>query len=112
MLGNGVALAAGMSLYEIVLTPAHALYSLSQDNWPFTRNVISQPAALNELVAIVDQDHTSMIKGKGKSKANGSANDDGRALLTRVLVAGESQLTVCADIRRDETLGPTWIQGR
>lgn len=63
------------------------MYSLSQDNWPFTKNVISQPAALAELVGIAQQDHVVSGKGKGKSKA--AAEDDGRGLLTRVLVAGE-----------------------
>lgn len=77
---------------KILLILAHALYSLSQDNWPFTRNVISQPAALNELVTIVQQEQSTSVKGKGKGKAN--AQDDGRALLTRVLVAGELRVTM------------------
>jgi len=78
------------------LTVAHALYSLSQDNWAFTRNVISQPAALSELVNIAQQDHAAVSgKGKGKGKANGAVEDDGRGLLTRVLVAGK-----CSMLRR------------
>ena len=94
MLGHGVALAAGESRTEAfeIWTDwtGHALYSLSQDNWPFIRNVINQPAALTELVKLVREYHTAVApKGKGKGKANGArAEDDGRPLLTRVLVSG------------------------
>jgi len=41
---------------------------------------------------LAQEDHTAVSsKGKGKGKANGAAvEDDGRPLLTRVLVSGTS----------------------
>lgn len=80
---------------------AQALYSLSQDNAPFRKALLSNPAALQILVQICRADHTDAessgkggAKGKGKAK-NGvtdseSGMGDGRALLCRVLVAGQS----------------------
>lgn len=89
----------------MTLTLAHALYSLSQDNWPFTRNVISNPSALIELVTIVEQDHGEVSSGKGKGKANGKVENDGRALLTRVLVAGALRNLVRPGNKGDEQVG-------
>ena len=84
------------------------MYSLSQDNFTFQRSVISQPSALAELVNICGKDHTASIssaknkgKGKGKGKAaNGTEEDDGRALLMRVLVAGMSYTSMRSILMR------------
>ena len=97
VLGTGVALAAGQlsqltTVDQLTLLTAQAMYSLSQDNPDFQRKVLRNPTAIQTLVEIVSEDHQKAEgKRKGKGKANGKGDEveDGRALLLRVLVAGE-----------------------
>lgn len=79
----------------VALAAAQALYSLTQDNAPFASALLAQPNALPVLVGIVRADHSAAeadAKGKGRARKAMDEEDDemadGRALLTRVLVAG------------------------
>jgi hypothetical protein len=107
LVGPGVVLAAGTSLGCLEVKPnssaAQAMYSLSQDNPPFTQALFRHPTGVQAIVAAVEADHAAAetelakrskaMKGKGKKgEANGAeASDlpDGRALLARVSLAGE-----------------------
>jgi hypothetical protein len=110
VLGQGVALAAGElrsaspEIAELrgLANPAHALYSLSQDNYPFTRSILATPAVLPELVNVVQKEHTMAESGKKKGKCKAKDQDDGRALLTRVLVAGALRNFVLPGSKADE----------
>ena len=88
VVGAGVALAA-----------AQAMYSLSQDNKPFTDNIMQHPSAIPSIVAVVQEDHLALEQDTKrrmeKGKKNGEEQNeqdmpDGRALLTRVCLAGTS----------------------
>ncbi|WVF66035.1 hypothetical protein IAT40_000773 [Kwoniella sp. CBS 6097] len=99
------------------LAAAQALYSLSQDNRPFQKSLVTLPSALETLIAVIKEDHvpieknqhTQPKKGKGKDKqiVDDSQDDlpDGRALLRRLLVAGALRNTVLAGSRTDERIG-------
>lgn len=113
LLGPGVALASGESTLissssRAVLAKysAQAMYSLSQDNLPFKRAILSQPHALEVLVTVITDSRTSKdtsTKGKEKGKQSAEAVDGGRALLLRLLVAGEFAQAIntrkCSPIR-------------
>jgi len=89
---------------------AQALYSLTQDNPPFRNAVLSNPSALQVLLQVCQADHAGpegsaggRVKGKGKAK-NASSDaqselSDGRALLCRVLIAGEFDLFMTRESR-------------
>lgn len=84
------------------------MYSLSQDNPPFTQALLRHPTGVQAIVAAVEADHaaaeaqlakrTKAVEGKSKKgDANGIENGDGqvdlpdgRALLARVSLAGQS----------------------
>ncbi|KAL1411919.1 hypothetical protein Q8F55_002905 [Vanrija albida] len=101
----------------VALAAAQALYSLTQDNRPFTNALLHTPDALPTLVALAKADHAALeaelkakaAKAKGKKKAAPEAEDeevgDGRLLLTRVLVAGTLRNIVDAGSRTDESVG-------
>lgn len=75
------------------------MYSLSQDNEPFTNAILRHPTAIQAIVGAVETDHGAVEEqlskrvSKGKKKEiNGDAAEhlpDGRALLARVSLAGE-----------------------
>lgn len=85
---------------------AQALYSLSQDNRPFTSALLQHPTAVPSIVQAIEEDHSiteaelakrEAAKSKRKDKeANGNGNGaaveegipDGRPLLMRVSLAG------------------------
>ena len=71
-------------------TIAQAIYSLSQDNPEFQRKVLHSDVAVQTLARMVSADteqNNGRKKGKGKATA-GEKEEDGRALLLRVLIAG------------------------
>jgi hypothetical protein len=85
----------------VLTRSAQALYSLSQDNPSFRTAILRHPTALPSLVALAREDHAdaeiqSRNSGKGRSKrkekeVEGNEIGDGRALLMRLLVCGESR---------------------
>ncbi|WWC60440.1 uncharacterized protein I303_103012 [Kwoniella dejecticola CBS 10117] len=99
---------------DVTLAAAQALYSLTQDNPPFRKAVVSYPNALETIIGVIEEDHTPVEsslaaqtrKGKGKDKQpNGDTADDfpdGRALLRRILVSGVIRNCVLAGSRTDE----------
>ncbi|KAK8861699.1 hypothetical protein IAR55_002522 [Kwoniella newhampshirensis] len=98
----------------VSLAAAQALYSLSQDNFPFRKALITHPTALHTLIEVVQQDHlqaessqqAKSKKGKGKDKqADGATQDDlpeGRALLRRILISGVLRNCVAAGSWADD----------
>lgn len=68
------------------------MYSLSQDNTPFKRAILSQASALEVLVTAITDSGKTITNGsaKGKEKRTGAESeaDGGRELLLRLLVAG------------------------
>jgi hypothetical protein len=81
--------------HGVTLAAAQALFCLTTDNAPFSSALLAQSNALPVLVRIVKTDHTPAehdAKGKGRAKKAMDEEDDeiadGRALLTRVLIAG------------------------
>lgn len=98
-----------------VLTSAHALYSLTQDNDDFSAALLAVPNALPTLVTFARNDHSQAeaglkraAKGKGKSKDEKDDDDeieDGRALLSRVLVSGALRNIVEPGSSADSNVG-------
>lgn len=79
----------------MALLAAQAMYSLSQDNFPFRRKMLNEPAALQVLARVVANESGSKAKAapKGKGKADGAngnvdSEDSDSANLLRLLVCG------------------------
>lgn len=111
VVGPGVALAAGKLIAPSRMAQcrdrkadnaAQALYSLSQDNKPFTLALLHHATAVPSIVSAVQEDHSAIeadlqkresIKQKRKETAENGTGEaplpDGRPLLMRVSLAGE-----------------------
>ncbi|BEJ10886.1 hypothetical protein CspHIS471_0103080 [Cutaneotrichosporon sp. HIS471] len=96
----------------VALAAAQALFCLTHDNAPFSSALLAQPNALPVLVGIVKADHMPAerdAKGKGRAKKSMDLEDDetadGRALLTRVLIAGTLRNLVDPGSSADSKVG-------
>lgn len=88
------------------LAAAQALFSLTQDNYTFVRTLLANPDALPVLISVAIQDHGPIEQElKGRSKEVDAEVGDGRALLTRVLVAGVLRNVVLPGSRADGSVG-------